>query len=99
MASLLWRISIALAATRCELVRIAPPFLGAERHNGTSAAMSTPTAGRELYDTQLKKGVKGTYCKQSTGRLIADFTIPKLMHSPLTVWTYNCQRMSATHKK
>ncbi len=97
MASLLWRISIALAATRCILERIAPPFLGAERQNGARAAMSIPT--RELYDTQLKEGVKGVYCKQSTGRLIANFTIPKLMHSPLTVWTYNCQRMSATHNK
>jgi hypothetical protein len=36
---------------------------------------------------------------QRTNKTVTGFTIPKIMHTALTIWTYNCQRMNSTHKK
>ena len=71
----------------------APIHARAERQRAY-AAMSRP-----YFDTVIGPGHKGKFNPKHNLTQITDFRLPKLMHLPLTVWTYNCQKMSSTHKK
>ena len=58
------------------------------------AAMSQP-----YFDTVIGDSTKGKFRTKHNTTQIKDFRLPQMMHTPLTIWTYNCQRMSNAHKK
>ncbi len=58
-----------------------------------------PQPYQPYFDTIIGQGVKGTYSTKHSKTQTTDLKIPQLMHLPLTIWTYNCQRMSSAHKK
>jgi hypothetical protein len=91
-----------LLLTGCVLNGVfAPIHARAERQGGNAAMARTyaAAAARPYYDTIIGKGVRGKYTSKHNKTEIEDFKLPKLMKAPLTIWTYNCQRMSSTHKK
>ena len=58
------------------------------------AAMSQP-----YFDTAIGDSTKGKFRTKHNTTQIKDFPLLQMMHTPLTIWTYNCQRMSNAHKK
>ncbi len=65
---------------------------------GARAAMAQPYF-KPYFDTVIGDSNKGNFITKHNTTQIKDFRLPQMMHTPLTIWTYNCQRMSNAHKK
>ncbi len=81
------------AERQCARTAMAPPYAPLLRPN------PTPRSYAPILHANLGPGKRGTYGMQRTNKPVTGFSIPKIMHTARTIWTYNCQRMNSTHKK